>query len=126
MSCLNLTRHQIILQPESARVIIRPFIPSSARSIAAIIGRTLALTEDEVEMEIRAVRADFDGRHFDIEPTLLEHFARVQSDIFTQRPLSRSRQLLIGALWNPQHCSIPPSCPTPIKATSLRADYALS
>lgn len=103
MSCLNLTRHQIILQPESARVIIRPFIPSSARSIAAIIGRTLALTEDEVEMEIRAVRADFDGRHFDIEPTLLEHFARVQSDIFTQRPLSRSRQLLIGALFSGEY-----------------------
>ena len=103
MSSLNLTRHQIILQPESARVIIRPFIPSSARSIAAIIGRTLALTEDEVKMEMQAVRADFDGRHFDIEPTLLEHFARVQSDIFTHRPLSRSRQLLIGALFSGEY-----------------------
>jgi len=103
MNCLNLTRHQIILQPESARVIIRPFIPSSSRRLATIIGRTLALTEEEVEKELQAVRDDFDSRHFDIEPTLLQHFARVQPEIFTQRPLSLSRQLLIGALFSGEY-----------------------
>jgi predicted GH43/DUF377 family glycosyl hydrolase len=103
MNCLNLTRHHIILQPESARVIIRPFIPSSSRRLATIIGRTLALTEEEVEKELQAVRDDFDSRHFDIEATLLQHFARVQSEIFTQRPLSHSRQLLLGALFSGEY-----------------------
>ena len=71
MSHLAIHRHQIILQPESARVIIRPFIPSSGRRLSTIIGRALALTEEEVEKELAAVHADFDDRHFDIEPVLL-------------------------------------------------------
>jgi len=103
MSHLAIHRHQIILQPESARVIIRPFIPSSARRLATIIGRALALTEEEVEKELAAVHADFDSRHFDIEPVLMSHFAKVQSEIFTQRPLTRSRQLLIGALFSGEY-----------------------
>ena len=103
MSPLAIHRHQIILQPESARVIIRPFIPSSSRRLSTIIGRALALTEEEVEKELTAVHADFDSRHFDIEPVLMSHFAKVQAEVFTQRPLSRSRQLLIGALFSGEY-----------------------
>ncbi|MES2597627.1 MAG: glycoside hydrolase family 130 protein [Verrucomicrobiota bacterium] len=103
MTCLALRRHHIILQPESARVIVRPFIPSSPQRLATIIGRALALTEEEVETELAAVHADFDGRHFDIEPVLMSHFAKVQSEVFTQRPLTRSRQLLIGALFSGEY-----------------------
>lgn len=103
MSSLALHRHHIILQPESARVIIRPFIPSSARRLATVIGRALALTEEEVEKELAAVHADFDSRHLDIEPVLLKHFEKVQHEIFTQRPLTRSRQLLIGALFSGEY-----------------------
>lgn len=94
---IPIRRHEIMLLPESARVIIRPFIPASAQRIATIIGRALSLTEAEVEQELQAVRAEFDSRHFDIELPLMVHFARIEPHIFTQRTLSRSRQLLIGA-----------------------------
>lgn len=103
MNCPALHRHQIVLQPESARVIIRPFIPSSSRRLSTIIGRALALTEQEVEAELAAVHADFDGRHLNIEPVLFSHFLKVQHEVFTQRPLSRSRQLLIGALFSGEY-----------------------
>ena len=103
MTSLALRRHQIVLQPESARVIIRPFIPSSAQRLSTIIGRALALTEDEVEKELAAVHEDFDGRHYDIEPVFMNHFAKVQEHVFTQRPLTRSRQLLIGALFSGEY-----------------------
>ena len=56
-----------------------------------------------MEKELAAVHADFDSRHFDIEPVLMSHFAKVQSEIFTQRPLTRSRQLLIGALFSGEY-----------------------
>ncbi len=98
-----LRRHPVFLQPESARVIIRPFIPSSSRRITAIIGRALTLTESEVEVELNAVHADFDGRHLQIESVLLSHFAKVEPEVFTQRPLSRARQLLIGALFSGEY-----------------------
>jgi predicted GH43/DUF377 family glycosyl hydrolase len=103
MTCLPRRRHQIILQPESARVIIRPFIPSSPQRLAAIIGRVLALTEEEAAAEMAAVHADFDSRHLNIEPVLLSHFAKVESSVFTQRPLTRTRQLLIGAFFSGEY-----------------------
>jgi predicted GH43/DUF377 family glycosyl hydrolase len=100
---LAIYRHEINLQPESARVIIRPFIPGSARRLSTIIGRALALTEAEVEAELAIIHAGFDDRHHDVETALLQHFAKVQSEIFTQRPLSAARQLLIGALFSGEY-----------------------
>ena len=103
MSALCIRRHNIVLQPESARVIIRPFIPGSAALVSAIIGRALALEEDEVERELQAVHAGFDSRHIDVETPLREHYAKVQPFILTQRPLSPARQLLIGALFSGEY-----------------------
>ena len=103
MNTLQIRRHEITLLPDSARVIIRPFIPASAQRITAIIGRALALTEQEVEQELETVRAEFDSRHFDIESLLLDHYAKVQPHVFTQRPLTPARQLLIGALFSGEY-----------------------
>jgi predicted GH43/DUF377 family glycosyl hydrolase len=100
---LSLHRHQFTLQPESARVIIRPFIPASSHRLSTIIGRVLALTETEVEEEMERVHAGFDDRHLDIESALFNHFVKVESQVFTQRQLSRTRQLLIGAVFSGEY-----------------------
>jgi predicted GH43/DUF377 family glycosyl hydrolase len=99
----SMRRHEITLLPESARVIIRSFIPGSAQNIAAVIGRALALSEDEVEKELQAMHAEFDSRHYDIDVSLQRHYEKVQKHIFTQRPLTASRQLLIGALFSGEY-----------------------
>ena len=103
MISLRMRRHEIALLPESARVIIRPFIPDSPTRLATIIGRALALTEVEVERELLAVHQEFDARHYDINVPLLENYTKVQKHIFTQRPLSRARELLIGALFSGEY-----------------------
>ena len=103
MSPIPIRRHGIILSPESARVIIRPFIPSSAQRIATIIGRTLALTADEVDAELKAVFAGFESRHFDIAALLMQQFNKVRSHIFTDRPMSHELQLLIGAQFSGEY-----------------------
>ena len=103
MSPVTLRRHEITLLPESARVIIRPFIPGEIHRIITIIGRALALTDEEVKSELDAVREEFDSRHFDIEGLLKIHFEKVQHHVFTQRSLSRDRQLLIGALFSGEY-----------------------
>jgi predicted GH43/DUF377 family glycosyl hydrolase len=103
MSPVSLCRHEVTLLPESARVIIRPFIPSDPQRVTTIIGRALALTEDEVLSQLTEVRHDFASRHFQIESALLAHFAKIQPLLFTQRPLSRERQLLIGALFSGEY-----------------------
>jgi hypothetical protein len=73
MNAMPLNRLAITLQPESSRVIIRPFIPDSSQRIASIIGRALALTEDEATRELNDMHQEFDARHLDIETTCLSN-----------------------------------------------------
>ena len=96
MTPITLRRHEITLVPESARVIIRPFIPSSVHCITTIIGRALAFSEEDTTRALEAVLKEFDSRHIDIESPLLANYERVVPYIFTQRPLSRARKLLIA------------------------------
>jgi predicted GH43/DUF377 family glycosyl hydrolase len=103
MNTLSVRRHDITLQPDSARVIIRPFIPSVIERIAGIIGRALALTEDEVVKKVEVMHHAFDSRHLDIETPLLEHYAKVRKHVTTPHPLSRARELLIGALFSGEY-----------------------
>ncbi|MDZ4288077.1 MAG: hypothetical protein U0984_08965 [Prosthecobacter sp.] len=118
MTPIRLRRHEVTFQPESARVIIRPFIPGNPRLVTAILNRALALSEEDAAAELQALHTEFASRHFDIESLLIAHYHKVQHHIPGKRPLSRLRQLLIGALFSGEYalesprCSIRPSSPT--------------
>jgi predicted GH43/DUF377 family glycosyl hydrolase len=103
MSPVTLRRHEIMLVPQSARVIIRPFVPSGVQRITTIIGRALALSEEDTARDLEAVRQEFDSRHLDIDSPLLANYEKVVPYVFTQRPLSRARKLLIGALFSGEY-----------------------
>jgi len=103
MNPIHIHRHGVLLLPESNRVLIRPFIPVDHQRVTAILGRALALSEEEVGEKLRDVHHEFDSRHYDIETVLSNHYALVHSHIFTQRPLSRARQLLIGAYFSGEY-----------------------
>jgi len=103
MSAIRLRRHEMTLVPESARVILRPFIPGSTHRITTIIGRALALSEEDAVHELETVRREFEARHLEIESLLLANFDRVLPHVFTHRPLTRERKLLIGALFSGEY-----------------------
>ena len=103
MNSIRLCRHDIMMLPESTRVLIRPFIPAETQRVTAILGRALALTEVEVEQKLEDVHQEFDSRHYDIEALLWQHYLKVESRIFTQRELSRGRKLLIGAFFSGEY-----------------------
>jgi predicted GH43/DUF377 family glycosyl hydrolase len=103
MNSFRLSRHEVTLLPESARVIIRHFIPADVHRITTIIGRALALREEEVLLELQAMLEEFDSRHLNIKARLEAHFLRVSQYIFTQKPLSQERKLLIGALFSGEY-----------------------
>ncbi|HJV22466.1 MAG TPA: glycoside hydrolase family 130 protein [Holophagaceae bacterium] len=100
---IPLRRHDLMLLPESDRVIIRPFMPSSPARMATIIGRALALTEAEVQRELEGMHGEFENRHRDLDGRLMAHYDQVQPHVFTQRPLSSARKLLIGALFSGEY-----------------------
>jgi predicted GH43/DUF377 family glycosyl hydrolase len=93
----------VTLRPNSARVLIRPFIPGDAARIVNIIGRALALSEAEVEDQLVAVTEDFGSRHLNLRTFWRRHFDRVKAYVFSGRPLSEARQLYIGALFSGEY-----------------------
>ena len=100
---IRIRHHDLTLAPESARVIVRPFVPSAVQRVLSILERALALSEAETDRDLRGVLEDFDSRHVDMESALLGNFARVAHHISSQAPLSKARKLLIGALFSGEY-----------------------
>ncbi len=103
MSQITIRRHEALLLPECNRVLIRPFVPVDPQRVTAILGRALALSEEEVGAILHNVHHEFESRHYDIEAVLSDHYAKVHPHVFTQRPISRARQLLIGAYFSGEY-----------------------
>jgi predicted GH43/DUF377 family glycosyl hydrolase len=103
LNTIRIRRRELQFLPDSSRVLIRPFIPGTPQRIVQIIGRALALSEAEVEHEVSVVMHDFGTRHIDIERMLLRIFKRVEPHIFSDRPVTPARRLLIGALFTGEY-----------------------
>jgi predicted GH43/DUF377 family glycosyl hydrolase len=103
MKKISINRCGLQFLPDSSRVLIRPFIPSSTQRIIQIIGRGLAMSEAAVEYEVATVMRDFASRHIEIERLLLEIFKQVEPHLFSDSPLTHARQLLIGALFTGEY-----------------------
>ncbi len=101
----RLTLHPtgIDLRPNSARVLVRPFIPSDPARIVNVIGRALAMSEAETEEQLAAVMLDFGERHQILRAVWMRNFERVKAHVFSGRPLSEARQLYIGALFSGEY-----------------------
>jgi predicted GH43/DUF377 family glycosyl hydrolase len=103
MTPIQLCRHDVSFQPESARVIIRPFIPGNSKTVAAILNRATSISEEDAATQLASLREEFSSRHFDIESILLGNYEKVRSHIAASHPLTRIRQLLIGALFSGEY-----------------------
>ena len=102
-STVTLTRRVDKIVPDSTRVLLRSYMSGNPQRIINIIGRALSLTEEETTAEYAVITRDFSARHLDLESVLMRHFAKVKPHIFTGKPLSRVRQLFIGALFTGEY-----------------------
>lgn len=100
---IHLCHHEVTLLPESARVIIRPFISADTHIVSTIIGRALALSEDAVVQQLAELHQGFATRHHDFVPALHTHFEKIRHHITCEHPLTLDRQLLIGALFSGEY-----------------------
>ena len=103
MTTLALRRHDIHLEPDICRVILRPFIPANPQKIIKIIGRALALTEARTQDLVEAMLLEFASRHFDLEAALAANFEKVTAHVFSDQPLSHARRLLIGSFFSGEY-----------------------
>lgn len=107
---IHVERLPILLKPDPARVLVRPFRPGSdfrspddAPRAFKIIARVLSLPEPEVEQLLAQVLHDFEGRHVEIQRMFLSRFDEVRSSLPTDEPLTLSRKLLIGSFFTHEY-----------------------
>jgi predicted GH43/DUF377 family glycosyl hydrolase len=103
LSTVKAKRTGILIKPNHARVLFRPFNPTSQDRFFKIIARIMALPEEEVKQQIEQVMAEFGDRHQKERQFFLRRFEQVRSHLLTDQPLSEERQLLIGAYFTQEY-----------------------
>jgi predicted GH43/DUF377 family glycosyl hydrolase len=100
---MKVTRTGIVLKPDAARVLFRPFSLLGDQRPLRIISRVLSLTEDEVHDLLSQVLAEFRTRHQRLRDYFILRFDAVKHYLPTDQPLSDERKLLIGAYFTHEY-----------------------
>jgi predicted GH43/DUF377 family glycosyl hydrolase len=99
----KVTRTSIRLNPNKARVIIRPFFPFDRQQGLMVIARIMSLPEAQVKRELARVMKGFSARHYSLESVLMHRYESIREWRFTDQELSRERKLLIGAYFTSEY-----------------------
>lgn len=94
---MEVKRTGIILKPNNARVLFRPFEPQDPQRALKIVARVMALSDAQVDALVADVLREFHGRHHKPLHFLLERFEQVRHHLLTDEPLAEPRRILIGA-----------------------------
>jgi predicted GH43/DUF377 family glycosyl hydrolase len=103
------TRNAERLAADPSRVITRLFVPGQEgfehqeSRAGAVLARILALGEDDVRASLDDVAVRFDGRHRDLTDTFRRHARELADRLDTDRKLSESRMLLLGATFTSEY-----------------------
>jgi predicted GH43/DUF377 family glycosyl hydrolase len=100
---MELKRTDIILKPNNARVLFRPFEIADRNRATRIVGRVMALSDAEVDRLLEAVLSEFHGRHQKLKQFFITRFEHIRDLMLTDAPVSESRQMLLGAYFTQEY-----------------------
>lgn len=100
---MDVQRTGIHIKPNNARVLFRPFDPTSQDRFLKIIGRIMSLSERDVEFMLLDVLREFGDRHHEVQNFFLHRFEQVRYHLLTDEPLSLHRRLLIGSYFTQEY-----------------------
>lgn len=100
---MDLKRTGVILKPNNARVLFRPFHLADAQRALRIVARITALSDDEVDRLLHNVLSEFHGRHLRLRQFFQSRFEFAREFLVTDEPLSENRQLLIGSYFTHEY-----------------------
>ncbi len=103
MKTVAIKRTKVLLRPDPARVLLRPFNPATEQRFIKICARVLALSEGEVHALLKEVMAEFGERHIEIRRFLKRRFQQVRPYLLTDETLSEQRELLIAAYFTHEY-----------------------
>ncbi len=85
------------LVPDHARVLMRPFYPSTDEIARHIVARVMALTDEEVARLLGQVLGEFEDRHENVEQIFRNRFLQVSRYLGDATVHPPERQALLGA-----------------------------
>ncbi|HEX3624353.1 MAG TPA: glycoside hydrolase family 130 protein [Verrucomicrobiae bacterium] len=85
------------LLPDRSRVLMRPFRPSTDDIARRIVGRVMAMPEEEVARVLNQVLGEFISRHEHVESIFRKRFEQVKIYLEPVGKASPEQQMLIGA-----------------------------
>lgn len=91
------------LVPDRARVLMRPFRPTTDEIARRVVGRVMALPEEEVSRLLGEVLGEFANRHEHVEKIFRARFEEVRFYLESDAPPSPERQKLIGAYFTHEY-----------------------
>ena len=100
---MKVTRTGLVLKPNAARVLFRPFQPAANARALRIISRVMELSAGEVSAMLEQVLAEFGARHQRLRDYFLARFEGVRSLLPSDRELSEERRLLLGAYFTHEY-----------------------
>lgn len=121
---LQARRKPIVINPNMARVITRPNIPSTEERICNIINRVLCLDEEEANTLLESIMHSFSNRHRYFRESLLRNFKRISRHVPDIDELSEQRQLLLGSYFTAEY-SVEATAlvnPSMVQVQNIKAD----
>ena len=100
---IEVQRTNVLLRPDPARVLLRPFRPTTDQRAIKICERVLALTEREVSVLLEEVLGEFGGRHLKIDDFLKRRCGQARHYLPAGHKLSEKRELLLGAYFTHEY-----------------------
>jgi predicted GH43/DUF377 family glycosyl hydrolase len=100
---MELKRTGILIKPNNARVLVRPFEFADPQRAFRIVARIMSLPEEEVDRLIAELFTEFHGRHQKARQFILHRFEYAKQFLLTDAPLSENRQALIGAYFTQEY-----------------------
>jgi len=103
MKSVTVNRVDLILRPDATRVLVRPFFPVTPERAVKVCARVMSLTEEEVQLCLRGVEAEFAERHLQIRAFLRQRFQQIRQHLPPDQKLSEERELLLAAYFTHEY-----------------------
>jgi len=100
---MDLQRTDVLIKPNNARVLVRPFEFSDSQRALRIVARVMSLTEEEVDRLVADLFTEFHGRHQKARQFILHRYEYARQFLLTDSPLSENRKLLLGGYFTQEY-----------------------
>ena len=100
---MDLQRTNVLIKPNNARVLVRPFEFSDSQRALRIVARVMSLTEEDVDRLVSDLFTEFHGRHQKARQFIMHRFEYAKQFLLTDAPLSENRQLLLGGYFTQEY-----------------------